>query len=390
MKEPEATRDRARAAPTEARLWPQSAIYAAHYGALGALLTSLAPHLGRVGLSQSEIGIVLAFSPIFVVVAPPLWGVLADRLGRSGGLIAAAALASAVAVLAVGVAEGFAAVALAMLAYAAVSAPIASLNDAATLVEVARVGGDYGRVRRWGSIGFVVGAFGAGAWLTRVPDGASIVFRLTAAGFALAGLCALAIRGAARPPEPVRPAEALALLRDPRLRRLLLAGGLHWFAMAPYHGFFAVHAESIGLAPWVPGTGYAIGALAEIAVMSLAPRWLGPRIGPAMALALGGSALRWLLSGLTTNAELLVALQLLHGLSFGLFYLLALRGLASYVPPRLRASGQGVFFSAVFGVGGGLGMVAVGPLIEWAGGAVAFFAAAAVAGLAAWIARRLP
>jgi PPP family 3-phenylpropionic acid transporter len=198
---------------------------------------------------------------------------------------------------------------------------------------------------------------------------------------------ALVARGAPASSRPVdRPiARDLAdLARDRRLHLLLAVSALHWAACAPFHLLFGVFVRDLGLTADVTGIGMGLGVLAEIAVLLAFPR-LEARVPPRalFAIAFAGSAVRWALLSRATAPASVAALQLLHGLTFGLFWGSATRALADLVPPRLRATGQAVFTAVVFGGGNAAGYALSGIGYDRLGGVGPLFVAAAGAELLA-------
>jgi MFS transporter, PPP family, 3-phenylpropionic acid transporter len=257
----------------------------------------------------------------------------------------------------------------------------------------------YARVRLFGSIGFSALALAAGAALAMRGDRpadplvpAIIAACLGAFALVAATLPAAPGHGGARPGAR----ELLALLRSPALAGLLGACAVHWMGCAPYHLFFGVLVRDRGLPAGVAGLGMTAGVAAEIAALLAFPR-LERRFSSRALLAAAflGSAARWLLTARATSAEAIVALQLLHGLTFGLFWGTALHALAGLVPPALRATGQALFSAVVFGAGNAVGYRLAGAAYDWHGSAAPLFAWAAaveVVALAAGLAllRRAP
>jgi MFS transporter, PPP family, 3-phenylpropionic acid transporter len=72
-----------------------------------------------------------------------------------------------------------------------------------------------------------------------------------------------------------------------------------------------------------------------------------------------------------------VALQALHGLTFGLFWATAVSEMSLLVPVRLRATGQALFSALVFGAANALGYLLAGQVYDRAGAASALFVLAA-------------
>jgi MFS transporter, PPP family, 3-phenylpropionic acid transporter len=119
--------------------------------------------------------------------------------------------------------------------------------------------------------------------------------------------------------------------------------------------------------------------LAEIAVLRAFPR-LETRLPPRglFAIAFLGSAIRWALLARAESALAVVLLQLLHGLTFGLFWGCATASLAALVPPRLRATGQALFSAVVFGAGNAVGFALSGAGYDRFGSVAPLFGGAAV------------
>jgi len=76
---------------------------------------------------------------------------------------------------------------------------------------------------------------------------------------------------------------------------------------------------------------------------------IGPRlvqgIGPSrsMALATGAGVIRWTVAAFTTSLGLLACIQPLHGLTFALFHLAAIRLILTVAPVRLAATAQAIY-----------------------------------------------
>jgi PPP family 3-phenylpropionic acid transporter len=121
--------------------------------------------LAARGLSAREIGIVLAAAIWVKVVATPTIGVIADRLGARRavmGVLAATALVSYVSLWSVG--DFGVLVSLTLVALTAQSA-LMPLGDTVTFA-ISRLDGlDYGRIRFWGSVSFILASLVSGAVL---------------------------------------------------------------------------------------------------------------------------------------------------------------------------------------------------------------------------------
>jgi len=154
------------------RLFRLRLFYFLCFASLGLYLPFLPPWLEARGVTGFSLGLILANLPALGLVAPPLFGLLADAFGLRGHLlrIACAGAALAFAALALtplvsGRALGFTSLFAAVLAFACFRAPIIPMVDVIALEEVKSGRATYPRIRIWGSIGFLITAVAAGRYI---------------------------------------------------------------------------------------------------------------------------------------------------------------------------------------------------------------------------------
>ena len=94
------------------------------------------------------------------------------------------------------------------------------------------------------------------------------------------------------------------------------------------------------------------------------------------SLAYAGTALRWLLMATVQSLPVLLALQLLHAVSFALMWLSSMELVKEFSTPRTLATAQGLFVAACAS-GSVAGMLVWGPLYRSSGGSWVFVCAAA-------------
>jgi PPP family 3-phenylpropionic acid transporter len=356
--------------------------YVLYFMSVGLTLPFGPAYLKGLGLTASQVGLLLAISPLLFMLMPPLWGAWADRSGKPGRVLTVAAAGAAVGELLLAFVGGFPGAFGALLLHGCFVTGITTLADSLALGVVARSGGSYASVRAWGSFGFMVASFTAGQWV-EVVDRRLV---LSAAGlmFAFALWAGLALRQASReaaPAQVVAPPRARLrdVLRTPGLGWLLVASATHWVACTPWHGSLAIYFGALGLSPRVVGLTASLAVASEVLVLSVWARWLGRvPLRAALFASFAVSGLRWGGMAVTSSAEVMAGLALLHGLTFGAFYVASVEWIASRVPQNLRASGQALFAAATFGVGGSLGYMGGGFLYDAWGGRWLFGVAGAL------------
>jgi len=327
--------------------------------ALGALAPYLAICLKNAGASGPAIGAVLALLPLGLLLGSPLGTLLADRTGKPVWVLKLCVALSAAAALALLLAPNWLWMAPAAALLAVVRAPAGAITD--NLAVQMTSGGGYGRVRLWGSVGFVLSCWGVGWTLDRWP--ASPILVCFVLLVLLIGVTQL-LPATTTPIKPSRRALSTLLAHKP-LAALYAVAIVHSATVATYDRFFALHLDSIGLPSRVAGNALALGVTVEVGVMAAAP-FLLRRLGPLklILLGIGAGVPRWWLCGVVDDASLLVLIQALHGLSFGAWWIGGIAIIASYAPEGLRNSAQGVFLAAGHGVGQLLAMLAAATVLD--------------------------
>ena len=356
-----------------------AAYYFTFFGALGIFLPYFALWLTARGLSPSEATRVLSLVPLTTLIAPPLVGLVADARRARGWLLRGASVATCVAFVGLVVASGRPALYLSTALFALCRAPLTSLVDATTLDHVRHHGGSYGRIRLWGSLGFLVAALGFGALAERV--GIGVMPTTTTWALALAALCSFALPA---PPLVERAGVVGAwwkLVGDGESWLFFAAVALGYLATSAYDSGFSMHLAHLGFGGRFIGAAWATGVAAEIVMMALSGAILA-RVGaaPLFAFSLATATARWLLLSRVSSATAILLLQPLHGVTFGLFWVAGVtltRDRAGAAP----TAAQGLF-AAALGVGSLVGMNVAGRLLEVGGGRLLYGAAAAAAAAA--------
>jgi len=142
-----------------------AAFYFAHFVLIGIALPFWPVWLQSRGLGAVELAIVLSAGRWVSVGTSPLFAMLADRRGESKILLILLVSGVLAAYSANHFAHGF----WPLLAIAALTAvflsPVMPVIESLTMLHAARGQVDYGRVRLWGSISFVLATFADGALL---------------------------------------------------------------------------------------------------------------------------------------------------------------------------------------------------------------------------------
>jgi MFS transporter, PPP family, 3-phenylpropionic acid transporter len=356
--------------------------YVCYFASFGVSIPFFAPYLWGLGLSGREIALMMSVAPAFHLGIPLLWGWAADRLRRPDRLLQIACVAACLGLAPMIAVRRMPQMLLVYAVHQLAAVAIIGLIDSLAITQARRAGVDYTRLRLWGSASFVLACWVMGPVLAARanPAGDPLVPMVITGAFAVTALAAFGLRRA--PPTEERAAPHLGelgqLLRNPRLRFLLVIAPLHWASLSPYHGFLGILALKRGFGAITISYAYVIGVLAELGAFFLFQR-LRQRftLSSLLTVAAAVTVVRWVLTALVTDPATLVALQALHGFTFGLFWGSAVAWLAECVPNHLRATGQTLYTTATFGIGNLIGYLGSGFLVDVSGGAQAAFLAAA-------------
>jgi MFS transporter, PPP family, 3-phenylpropionic acid transporter len=343
-------------------LWLFLTTYALLYSAFGMQSPFVPALLGERGLPTQDIGLVLAAAMVVRVLAGPLVAHAADRLRRHPLILCGCALLAALASVSYLLMHSLLGLLCVALLHAGTLGPIAPISDAlaATAAQASRSGTqrrfDYGWLRAAGSAAFALGTLVSG-WQVDVT-GLAIAMWSSGALLVLGSAVALLLPNLPLASSPVAGPRAtimrdgFLLLRLPIYRRLLVAASLLWGSHALHDSFSVIRWRSAGIDFFTVSALWSESVFAEVVVFLLIGPWLVRRVGPSrsMALAAGAGVLRWTVAAFTTSPGLLACIQPLHGLTFALFHLAAIRLIVAVVPVRLAATAQAIYGTLCVGL----------------------------------------
>ncbi|CAN7370471.1 MFS transporter [Variovorax sp. LjRoot290] len=371
-----------------------AALSASYFAHIGFFNPYLPLWLKDLGLPIFTISLLTSVQSITRVFAPYAWGALSDHTGHRVLLLrisAAVALVSSFGLWWHGGAWWLGLVLLVMFTH---TSSMMSLTEAAMAHLVAGDWGRYGRIRLWGSAGFLVTVFFAGEWFEHFGMGHFPAW----AG----GTLAIVLIATLRLPDVREPAAAHSMVKDP-VGPVLRIPAVRWFFMSLFfhvmahfavYGFLSLYLDSLGYGKGTIGLLWALSVVAEIAWFYLQGRLLGLFAMPRWLLICGVAAV--LRMGITAGCGpwvwALVAAQALHALSFAAHHTACIAMVSRHFPGRLRGRGQALFTVIGYGFGGVFGVLAGGAIAQQFGYVAMFGVAtllAVVGSICAWRAQRL-
>ena len=362
--------------------------YAAIFASIGVFLPYWPLWLEYRGLSAPEIGLIIGASFWPRIVTSLLIPNLADRLGMRRAVMIWLTALTFFGLIGFALVSEFWLFMLLSLLTGATWASILPLGEAISLNQTARFGINFGRVRLWGSITFILMSIGAGYALDLFD--ARVVFPLILSMTFMTLIACITMPKVDQPPSSTDGLHLGLLFRRRALWQLVIASGLIQVSHAVFYGFGTIHWRAAGHSEAMIGWLWAEGVTAEVLLFMWGTKLIGHISNQHLIIIAGILAvLRWTLNGIFTDLPWLVITQALHAGSFALTYLATLDYLRTTTPPALQASAQG-FYSAI-GLAPLFGIAT--PLSGWLYGLFqgqAFFAMALMAAAGALLALLLP
>jgi MFS transporter, PPP family, 3-phenylpropionic acid transporter len=355
-----------------------AAWYFWYFAFIGAFLPYFALYLQSIGLSAGRIAVLMSLGQFMRLVAPLLWSWLADSGGRRVRIVVVSTAAALASFSVVFLTRNFVGLLIGMAILHFFWSASLPLVEALTLGHLAANPERYGRIRLWGSVGFILTVMGVGLLLDFAPISSQLwVSWALLLGTLLSALTLTEANGrAGQAAGPI-----LAVLRQRKVVFLLAAGLLMTGAHGALYVFYSIHLVAQGYGKTLVGFLWTLGVVAEIVVFLLMPRIsAGVSLRNILLACFGLAVLRFLMIGWGVGfVGLLLLAQLLHGASFGAHHAATMSALNRWFEPGQQARAQALYGSVAYGAGGLGGALLAGVLWDRAGSAITFSAASILA-----------
>jgi MFS transporter, PPP family, 3-phenylpropionic acid transporter len=356
--------------------WRIAGFYFFYYAFVGMFSPYWSLYLKSIQFDAIEISILMSIQPVMRMIAPSLWGWLADHSGKRLLVVQVAASLSALFYLGVFATTSFWGLFLVLMLMSFFWSASMPLVEATTLSYLGKNAAHYGRIRSWGSIGFIVSVVGLGFAF----DYIAIAWLLWAGLMCEVGILifsrqipATTVLAHHTDHQPIK-----QIVLQPRVLALFGACFLMAVAHGPYYTFFSIYLVEHGYAKSAVGGLWALGVICEIGVFFLMPA-LVRRFGFVRILLASFCAamLRFLLIGWAVDwVALVLFAQMLHAMTFGSFHAASIGMVHEFFQGRHQSRGQALFGSVTYGAGGMLGGLVSGPIwLHWGASALYSFSA---------------
>jgi PPP family 3-phenylpropionic acid transporter len=369
------------------QLAPFAALSASYFAHIGFFNPYLPLWLQELGLSILAISVLVSVQAATRLFAPYGWGWLSDRTGERIQLMrysACAALLASTGLWWDGGVNWLFGVLLFMFIHTSAMMP---MSEAAMAHLVTQDGvfnaRRYGRIRLWGSVGFLVTVMVAGVFFERAGMHHFPAWTVaTMLAVTLSVFCLPDLKEAI-PVHALR-VNVMPVLRQRAVQWFFASVFLHVLSHIGIYVFFSLYLDSLGYSKSMIGLLWALSVVVEIGWFFTQSRWL-PRMSLPAWLVLCSAAMV-LRMGLTAScAQVLVLLllaQALHALTFATHHTVCIALLSQHFSGRLRGRGQALYTVIGYGFPGVIGGLAGGMLSTHYGLASVYWASMVISALA--------
>lgn len=359
--------------------WRLSGFYFFYFSVIGAFAPYWSLYLQSLGFSALQIGVLMSLLLFTRIFSPAAWGWLADHMGKRVRVVQIAAASGLLSFCGFFLGESFAWVFFVMLSMSFFWSASLPIMESITLSHLGERTDKYGRIRSWGSVGFVLAVIGIGYFLQSVE----IIWLL----WIILGLKFGIVIFSYQIPEKeiINYTAGLHTVRQiclrPEVMAFLIASLLMLFAHGAYYTFFSIYLVEHGYDKGFVGWLWATGVICEIGIFFIMP-WLMRHFSlkHILIFSFACAILRFLLIGQGVAWPVIIVFaQVLHAATYGAHHIAAMMVIHQFFHGRHQAKGQAIYTSIAYGLGGALGAISSGYTWDWLGAETTFFISAAAA-----------
>ncbi len=360
----------------------------AYYGYIGVFSPYASLYFADRGVSAVQIGVLMSMMQVMRIFGPNLWGWVADHTRRRVMVLRVTSAASALVFCGMFWGETFVFFFVLMLALNLFTSAQGPLSEALMLSSMRGDLTHYGRLRLWGSVGFIVTVIAAGQLLDW--QGIRLMPWIALALLVMVAAVALNMREEVAMPRSQDTPSVRQLLKQREVIAFFVSTFLMIAAHASLYVYYSLYLSQIGYSKTVIGLMWSLGVVAEILFFYFqAPLFRRFGVATLMLTSLLIGVVRFLMIGFGAESMVMLLIaQILHAATFGVHHSASVATLQRWFAGPLQARGQALFISVSYGLGGSLGGLLLSACWDTFGARLVYMIAALFC-FAGWIAAAL-
>jgi nucleoside transporter len=323
--------------------------------------------INNLGFSGGQVGWIYSLLPLATIISPFLGGQFADRYFPTQKVIAVLQLVGGALLVLGSTVTSYGAVMWLMLVYCLVYAPTLALTNSIAFVNLRNSEKDFGKIRVWGTIGWIAAGLALAGWRTVAKSGGGAAIKgdtLLLAGIfsLLMGVLSFGLPHTPPKKEGTKPWAFLEAIRMLKNKDFLVFSVIAFVVATELQFYYVLTApfltsSQIGVSDSAVSGVMVIAQVAEIFVMAALLPLILPKYGIKKTMMFGVLAwpLRYLIFVIGTPAWLVIASLALHGFCYVFFFVAAYIYVDQIAPQDIRASAQSLIAVIILGFGNFVG-----------------------------------
>ncbi|WP_261130707.1 MFS transporter [Bacillus sp. Marseille-Q3570] len=317
----------------------------------GTLFPLLSVYLKQeVHLTGTQIGAIMSVSPVVMIIAQPIWGVICDYTRKPRAVLIFTLMMSGLVALPFVLMESYLGLIAISITLAIFQSAIVPVSDSITLNYVMAKNKDYGNLRLWGALGFAIAVYVMGNLAETL--GLTLIFYCFAGALFICTIFVLSMPKESNSLKVDLRTGIAKLFKLPKFVLFLLTTFCVFGPIQSNNFYFGLYIQEIGGTLAGVGIAFLLAAGSEAPFMKFSGSWIR-KLGVEQILIAAAliSALRWLFYFTEPSLLAVYATTIAQGFSIGLFIPAALQYVREIAPSDVKATAVALYSS----MGNGLG-----------------------------------
>jgi PPP family 3-phenylpropionic acid transporter len=338
-----------------------ASLYFLHYATLGIIFPFTGYFFKQIGFSGTEIGLYLAIFPLMKFTATNLWTSNFAKSEHKRLFMGLAILISSTSLVPMYFSTNKILIAVLLVIFAGSRAGVIPVLDTITIGLDKKIA--YGRIRLFGSLGFLATSIIAGILMDKFG-----IFAFIWAFMGAGVLCTIPVSFLNFRGSMFSKKEKSELKLPPELIIFFTAMTIYLVSFSFLSNFFNIKVAESGFSQTWAGNMWAIGVIAETFFLFFQNRVLSLfKVRTIIAASIFLAGVRYLVTGHTDSLFLLCFFSAFHGFGYGTFHIGVMRYFRDYVPERMKLKAQSIYSGFGYGLGSIIGSMLSGVLYDFSG-----------------------
>ncbi|TDO87862.1 PPP family 3-phenylpropionic acid transporter [Halanaerobium saccharolyticum] len=324
------------------------------------------------GLDSFQIGLVNAIPRIFALLLMPFWGFLTDYFHENKKVLLITLIGTLATVVLFPQTSSFKVLMLLMFFYTLFQNPIIPLSDSLLLDYLGDNSNYYGKFRLWGSVGYMLSVSLLGYFLEATSS--ANLFYIYGIILILSIFLLKFLPKSKRKIKVLDPGDFKKIFKKRRLLYFLFFVFILQTSMNANYSYFPLYIVAHGGGEFLVGIALTVSSASEILAFFFSDKIIkNNKFSKIIVVISLGFILRWLMLSLFPYNPIILFSQLLHSITFGLFFAVGVDYVDQISGEKFRATGQNIYAGVFMGVSAISGSLIGGKIYQLYGGENMYF-----------------